>query len=137
MENQVNANFIKAGNSTFTVKNENTGNRFTFKVKKADEDQHFDGYFVKVLTGQDNTKDYKYIGCIFPDGEFKITRASKVTKEAQSFKVFSWLNKYANNLPEFVKIYHEGRCGRCGRKLTVPESVKSGYGPECITRINH
>jgi len=27
------------------------------------------------------------------------------------------------------------RCGRCGRVLTVPESVESGFGPECIGRL--
>ncbi|MGQ4872128.1 MAG: DUF6011 domain-containing protein, partial [Candidatus Thorarchaeota archaeon] len=32
-------------------------------------------------------------------------------------------------LPEKVRIWHEGKCGRCGRRLTVPESIESGYGP--------
>ena len=31
--------------------------------------------------------------------------------------------------------WHEGRCGRCGRKLTVPESIEAGYGPECINLV--
>jgi hypothetical protein len=30
-------------------------------------------------------------------------------------------------------VWHEGRCGRCGRKLTVPESIESGFGPECAS----
>jgi hypothetical protein len=34
-----------------------------------------------------------------------------------------------------LEIWHEGRCGRCGRKLTVPESIHNGYGPECIHLI--
>jgi hypothetical protein len=27
--------------------------------------------------------------------------------------------------------HHEGKCGRCGRLLTVPSSIESGIGPEC------
>ena len=35
---------------------------------------------------------------------------------------------------ETVQVWHEGRCGKCGRKLTVPESLTSGLGPECAGR---
>jgi hypothetical protein len=35
-------------------------------------------------------------------------------------------------LPSGWEFRHEGRCGRCGRTLTVPESIDSGFGPECI-----
>lgn len=28
--------------------------------------------------------------------------------------------------------YHEGRCGRCARRLTVPTSITVGLGPECV-----
>lgn len=27
------------------------------------------------------------------------------------------------------------RCQKCGKKLTDPESIKRGYGPECWGRI--
>jgi hypothetical protein len=30
-----------------------------------------------------------------------------------------------------IDFWHEGRCCVCGRKLTVPESVADGIGPEC------
>lgn len=30
-----------------------------------------------------------------------------------------------------LQVWHEGRCGRCGRKLTVPSSIETGLGPEC------
>jgi hypothetical protein len=29
-------------------------------------------------------------------------------------------------------VWHEGSCARCGKKLTVPESIESGFGPECV-----
>jgi hypothetical protein len=41
-----------------------------------------------------------------------------------------------NNLPNFIEIWHEGRCGKCGRTLTVPDSIANGLGPECIKTIS-
>lgn len=134
MEHQVDSprEFVLAGNALFTVMNEATGNRFTFKVKKHDEK---DLWFVKVLTGPENENDYRYLGTIFDSGVFRLTNGSKISKEAMSFKVFDWFWRHIETLPEKVKVYHEGRCGRCGRTLTVPESILSGYGPECINYI--
>ena len=37
-------------------------------------------------------------------------------------------------LPETVEVWHEGRCCRCARRLTVPESIILGLGPACATR---
>jgi hypothetical protein len=36
------------------------------------------------------------------------------------------------SLPEGYKIQHEGKCCRCGRTLTTPESIERGIGPECV-----
>lgn len=30
---------------------------------------------------------------------------------------------------------HSGNCGFCGRKLTDPESVKRGIGPDCLGKL--
>ena len=122
---------IIAGNSIFTVSNEETGNHFTFKVKKV-EDKEL--YFVSVLNGPDNYSDYMYMG-IISNGYFKLTGKSKVGKEAISYKAFNWLwNTLSKNvsIPSNVKVQHEGRCFRCGRKLTHPESIETGYGPTCL-----
>ena len=37
-------------------------------------------------------------------------------------------------IPEHLEIFHEGRCCACGRKLTTPESILSGIGPECAKK---
>ena len=127
-------NYIKAGKAIFTVKNEETGNRFTYKVKKA---KGKDIWFVFVLNGPDNYTNYAYMGSIF-DSTFKRTKKSKVGEDAISFKAFSWLHKRLSagaELPKSVVVHHEGRCGRCGKRLTVPGSIESGYGPECIKHI--
>lgn len=125
--------FMKAGNALFTVENSLTGNRFTFHVTKLD-DPTKEIYFVSVLTGQNNETDYTYLGTIFGD-QFRKTRNSRISEGAISFRAFDWFNRHAGNLPESVHVYHEGKCGRCGRTLTVPESVTNGFGPECLLKL--
>jgi hypothetical protein len=123
--------FILAGNAVFTVENRQTGNRFTFKVRKPAEDKP---HFVSVLTGPDNEADYSFLGTIFDGLRFRHGRRSRIAPTAPSARAFDWLIRKLGAhapLPDQLNICHCGKCGRCGRKLTVPESVESGFGPEC------
>ena len=127
--------FVTAGKAIFTVKSV-TGEHYTFQVnKKEASDRYRETFFVSLLTGPDNTSDYTYMGMLNPMTFLASpTRASKLTTDSKPFKVLDWaLTKIWNNssLPEGYEIYHEGRCCRCGRLLTVPESIESGIGPEC------
>jgi hypothetical protein len=124
--------FILGGNALFTVQNTKTGNRFTYKVTKHKKE---DVFFVKVLTNPDI---YQFVGSIRHNSQYKHSSKSRISIDSQSVKVFDYLiiKLMSNTLPDFVQIWHEGRCGRCGRTLTVPESIESGFGPECIKRQN-
>lgn len=123
--------FILAGKSLFTLLNSKSGNRFTFKVKKHKVD---DVYFVSVLTNPDV---YQFLG-IIKNQKFTYSKSSKISKDAQSFRVFDYVffNLCKGTLPEFIEIWHEGKCGKCGRTLTVPLSIETGFGPECQKRLN-
>jgi hypothetical protein len=123
--------FIFAGNSTFTFRNSKTENRFTFKLQQKKGSNVF---FVSVLTSPDC---YTYIGTVLV-GNFWHGKKSKISKDAQSVRVFDYvLNKLkSNTLPDFLEVWHEGSCGKCGRKLTVPSSILSGLGPECFKTIS-
>lgn len=122
--------FILGGKSLFTLLNTKSDNRFTFKVKKHKID---DVYFVSVLTNPDV---YQYIGMI-KNREYTHTKKSKISKESQSVRVFDFVfsKLKIGNLPEVIEIWHEGKCGKCGRTLTVPSSIKTGFGPECIKML--
>jgi hypothetical protein len=126
-------NFVFGGNATFTVLNTDTKNRFTFKVKKHKKE---DLFFVSVLTGSDNVSSYTFLGTFFPkDKKYKKSNKSRISDETVSYKVSDWFfNKFIKKEYDYptVEVYHEGKCGRCGRKLTTPKSVKDGFGPECI-----
>jgi len=137
--------FVLAGNSVFTVENTRTGGRFTFKVKLA-KNSNGNGrtWFVGLLSGPDNTSDYSYMGCIFESGlapagrcyTFKRTAKSRISDQAPSHVAFKWSFEriVSGSLPECVKVWHMGRCGRCGRALTVPESIATGLGPVCASK---
>jgi hypothetical protein len=37
-------------------------------------------------------------------------------------------------MPAELEVWHQGSCGKCGRPLTVPESIASGIGPVCASK---
>jgi hypothetical protein len=123
--------FMFAGKSIFTFINTKTGNRFTYKIKSNKESNLF---FVSVLTNPDN---YSYIGtCI--EGNYKHGKKSNISTEAQSVKVFQFMlgKLKSGDLPDFLEVWHEGFCGKCGRRLTVPSSILTGIGPECFKTLS-
>jgi hypothetical protein len=126
--------FVRAGKAHFTLVSERTGQRFTYrvKVKKADDGQPSDFYFVSVLTGPDNNSSYTYLGCIRGD-RWIDDRRMRIGAGAPSRRGFRWFwrNLMRGGDLSQVAVWHEGRCGRCRRKLTVPESIASGLGPTC------
>jgi hypothetical protein len=129
--------FLFAGNAKFTLRSTKTGRRYTYRVRRpADAEGTPAGnrWFVSVLTGSDNENDYTYMGMITQDGVFRVTKASKLVMDSPPVKAFTWTLGYIIRLmePVGVEVWHEGSCGRCGRTLTVPESIESGFGPECI-----
>ena len=126
--------FALAGNATLTISSLKTGARFTYRVKQACDSETKKPrpgmYFVSLLNGPDNENDYCYLGMV-RDGRFTLTRASKAGNEAPSVKAFAFFMTTPILHPQ-MEIRHEGKCGRCGRTLTVPESIDAGIGPECI-----
>lgn len=125
--------YITGGNATVTIMSGKTGTRFTYKVTASKPDAgQMPIFFVGLLSGPDNERDYRYIGIVTASG-FRWTRKSTVTETAPSFQAFAWLSRHWES--DQVEIWHEGRCGRCGRKLTVPDSIASGFGPECIQHV--
>lgn len=144
--------YMFSGRAKFTLVSLETGKHFTYQINRAKKDGL---YFCKLLTGSDI---WTYIGIIVPkldvapeDGDawhLVWTKNSKVSKEAPSFKGLNWflrmlakvdMDIQLRRLPaseyifgeDKVAFYHSGRCGRCGRELTEPESIRTGLGPYC------
>jgi hypothetical protein len=130
--------FLLGGNATVTLLSVKTGTRFTYKIRANDEG---DVHFVSLLSGPDNESDYSYLGRIDAKGRLwvgrRVPQAGDISEDAPSAMAFrwAWLRLLQDILPDTLEIWHEGRCGRCSRKLTVPSSIASGFGPECAGKV--
>lgn len=126
-------NYILADKGSFTLTSLVTGNSFTYRRW---DSNGFKG--ISVLTGPDNENDYTYIGVLWTNPEKSLlrVRATKSSKVSTSFKALNWFLRNLDHEQLFDKIEfrHEGRCCRCGRKLTTPESIDRGIGPVCAGR---
>lgn len=70
-----------------------------------------------------------------PEFTYRHSRKSKIGEETFDVRAVKWIAKHLAHqvdvLLEKADWWHEGVCGRCGRRLTVPESIDTGFGPEC------
>jgi hypothetical protein len=131
--------FLLAGNAYVTFESRKTGARFTYRIRPGEPrpgDDRAPPHFVAVLTGPDNGHDYDYLGAIFGGKKFVHGKKSRIAVDAPSAAAFAWAWKHlsAGDMPADLAVYHEGRCGRCGRRLTTPESLATGFGPVCEGR---
>lgn len=144
--------FFTGGNCTFTVKvpeafasQHNTSLHYTFKIEQSEPSEKFPNpaHFVKLLTGPENTSDYSYLGIMNPvTGEVRLTVKSCVGEAAWATRIVRRVLSQVfegEGMPAIIRhgwdVHHEGRCGRCGRPLTVPESIEIGIGPDCADQM--
>ncbi len=128
--------YLLAGKATVTLVSEKTGARYTYRVSTA---RGSDGrrYYVGLLTGASNESDYRFFGTIFADTAcFRRSEKSELSADLPSVRAFAWAFEklIAGKMPANCQVWHSGACGKCGRKLTVPESIASGLGPKCAAR---
>jgi hypothetical protein len=135
--------FALSGNARMTLVSRKTGARFTYRIRSADQFRTRTGeipraggvtHFVSVLTGPDNAKDYVYLGYLVGGGRRYVHGVkSRIDATAPSAHAFgwAWMRLMDEQVPADLEVWHEGRCGKCGRALTTPESIASGIGPVC------
>lgn len=136
LNNSIALTFLLAGNSTFTLVSKKTQARFTYKIKAPKKVQTQDTLFVSLLTRPDNEKGYEYIGFIRNNIFFHGKKRTRITETAPSILALQWsLIALKTNTANNLEVWHCGKCGCCGRKLTVPSSIEIGLGPECQKRF--
>jgi len=132
--------FMLAGTCAFTMVSGKTGVKLSYKLvkRKSNEEKGEYIYFMRVIRG---TKDI-YAGLLVynkEEGEMKFIKGKKGQLYPNDVYVKSILyvinNLNRENYSMNIKIYHEGRCGRCGRRLTTPKSIMTGIGPECAKKV--
>lgn len=127
--------FILSGNAYITICNMRLQTRQTFRIRFHKRSERF---YVDALSGPDNNADYDSIGII----NAHVLRVRKPDDHrAQAFvRFYNTLGLPTGTPlcfpPDWV-VYHEGRCGRCARRLTVPSSIELGIGPECADKMEN
>ena len=137
--------YIEGGNGVLTVRSRKSGTRFTFRTKRPKLEEVAEGrgrpIWVSLLSGPSNVDDYAFLGTLWPSANgftYRHSPKSRTSESAPSVRALKWIAHGLNVEPDAflqqAEFWHEGRCGRCGRRLTVPESIELGFGPECAGR---
>jgi len=124
--------YVFGGKAVFTLVSEITGNRFTFRVRRSEDGQV---YFVDLLVGPQNTDDFEYVGHVKKGNldRFQAYNAS----HGKIDTILGWFFERIHRAPEELsqlEFWTSGNCSRCGRVLTVPESIAIGMGPTCLAK---
>lgn len=135
--------FALAGRAHLTLESAKSGAHFTFQISRAtdkvtNKPAEPAVWFVSLLVdGSADDGTFRYVGLIGSDQSFRLTKKSAVSEEAPSVKAFKffWSHLKAGAIAPNLIVRHEGRCCRCGRTLTHPESIDTGIGPECRAKM--
>lgn len=126
--------YIKGGRGIITLENTKSGVHKTYEFRRPNNPEDFrdDVLFVYVLTSDSN---WLYVGMYtWRNSYFKLTRNSKFGYQNPIVKGAIYLAKIIRNNKQEInpmRVFHEGICSVCGRKLTTPKSIECGIGPKC------
>ena len=80
-----------------------------------------------------------YIG-ILDQGDVRLTRSSKFNPDTEAVKGAKYIAAMSINQGLVdrtpMKLYHSGKCCKCGRKLTDSKSMLDGIGRKCLKKYN-
>lgn len=125
---------IETHNGTYTVLSKATGEHRTFCIRTQKDPAGFapGRRIVALLVGPDNGHDYKGFGFVEDDGRIYVWKKCRDGMFEKLARMLEHLGEHEQ--AGRVEVYVEGRCRRCNRRLTHPESIRSGIGPECGRR---
>ena len=115
---------------------------YTYRIREASNSGGQNGgihkYVTELLIGPQNENDFKYLAMLNDrTGSIFAGKKYEHQKETWGFKILRhvlkavWEGREIEIVNSGWKVHHAGQCGRCGRRLTTPESIESGIGPEC------
>lgn len=124
---------IETHNGIFTVQSP-SGEHRTFRVKTQAADATFapGERILSILSGSDNNHDYTGFAFIKADGRIilwkKFRGNGTPSMHERYVRVLLHPDHYRG---QGMSFHMEGRCRRCNRRLTTPESISVGIGPTC------
>ncbi len=130
---------LKIFNGCHTIQNRTTGMHRTFSIRTQPKDAVFapGARIISLLTGPDTWDAFGFVNdheirvwkrYVAADGYPRTTWQvyALMLVSIVGLKLSKWTEKYEHLL--------EGTCVVCNRKLTNPESIKTGIGPVCAGR---
>jgi len=130
--------FVFGGNAKFTLKSLRTGAHHTYKMLKPDDQRDKPVFFAWARSGGDEA--YIYMGMVYHEQPSVLIRTKKSTLPATDdrYVAFDYFLRSVvgkNTIHPSLEVWHEGKCARCARPLTHPESIERGIGPECWNKM--
>lgn len=123
-------------NGAYTISSPKGGHR-TFEIRTIRKGNLKDKRILSLLTGPDNTSDYTAFAFVTNEG-INIWRKYAGDNNFRAFASLIWsLATEGDRSPFYARGYRlmlEGRCCVCNRRLTHPDSIATGIGPECGSR---
>jgi len=137
-------------NGIFTIENE-AGEHRTIKIRTQKEDANFapGERIASLLTGPENESDYQGFAFVKEDG-FRVWKSKRGKNRISTFEWYARILELVDLTPDEMeeveisvklrdrtyKILIEKRCMVCNRRLTTPESIRTGIGPVCAGRVS-
>ena len=140
--------FILAGRAILSVVSKKTGLKLTYYISKPKSGNRV--RWVSVREDRLDGQGWGYVGFIIMepkkntpyDGPHPFlwggANKSAFTKGDRRVQGWDWLWRHLCNggdISDKVDMFHTGMCGRCGRKLVEPSSLRVGLGPVCRTKV--
>lgn len=130
--------YITAGQARFTLRSRKTGMRYTYRARRTPDSPELNPtFFVDLLKGPANAEDFAYVGLLTERG-FSVTKKTRHLADSSYVAALKYMMRGLLDLrriPTDLEIWHSSKCGRCGRDLTVPESIATGLGPKCASIV--
>jgi len=124
-------------NGIYTYINTVKNTHRTFKVYTVKKGNLEGKRLVSLLSGPDNNNNYKAFAFVNDSSinTFKKYQGTICELYAKMIQDITIKGEISNYIKKGVIVKLEKRCLRCNRRLTHPESLRTGIGPECIKNM--
>ena len=127
--------YILGGKGVVTLESP-SGIHHTYHFKRPQNPNNFPEDIIFVYAVHQQQKLF-YVGMI-ENGAFRLTTNSRFLNDTPIVRGARYIMRMIDE-PDLMnktemKLYHEGVCSVCGRKLTSPKSISIGVGPKCLRR---
>ena len=123
-------------NGTFTLINREKGSHITMKIHTVKGGDLKGKRIISKLIGPDNTTSFQGIAFLNTNDTYALWKKHRTDKNGQIISILlaMLIKGKASRFSEKISIKASTTCLRCNRKLTTPQSIADGIGPECIKK---